>query len=331
LRWGRPKPGQSFLEDIVDQPGVFEAYKRLVFEELSDLEMIEIASVVSAGYVFDFAILHESLLESWNFYPFRLHAYALDDEANSTLVAAGLDGVEVHRAGSSNDWWQNVAQKIALVGRSGLDRCLVSDVDNVFVQETPELFLLLDRFDFVFIGSPHPDWPIQGNIWGFRSNERTRRFAEEWAGHASTRRHSEASGLPFALLDRDPDLRVKVLARPPDPSADHNWAPAPYDVQVNYDLVVRSDALGYWHPQVGRAKVVHLGALRAEGNESVAARIETVVARYPDSADFLPHYVTLANRAGGKLGLPTLADPVAQLKAELDRQHGARTADPGHM
>jgi hypothetical protein len=331
LRWGRPKPGQSFLEDVVDRPELLETYKQLVLEELADLETVEIASVVSADYVFDFVILYESLLESWRFFPFRLHAYVLDDEAHAALSAAGLEAVELHRGGSADDWWKNVAQKINLVERSGLDRCIVSDVDNVFVQETPELFLLLDRFDFVFIGSPHPDWPIQGNVWGFRRNERTRRFAEEWARHASTRKHSEASGLPFALLDRDPELRVKVLARPSEPHDDEDWAPAPYDVQVNYDLVLRVDALGFWHPRVGRAKVVHLGALRAEGNESVAARIETVVARYPKSADFLPHYVTLANRAAAKLGLPTLADPVARLRAVLDRQHGARTGDPGHM
>jgi hypothetical protein len=302
------------------------------------METIEIASVVSVDYVFDFAILYESLLESWKFFPFRLHAYTLDDEAHAALSAVGLEGVELHRGGTSADWWKNVAQKIALVDRSSLDRCIVSDVDNVFVQETPELFLLLDRFDFVFIGSPHPDWPIQGNLWSFRRNERTRRFAEDWGRHASTRKHSEASGMPFALLDRDQELRVKVLARrpdpgagAPDPEADIRWAPAPYDVQVNYEFVLGSDALGYVHPQVGRAKVVHLGALRAEGNESVAARIETVVDRYPNSADFLPHYVTLANRAAGKLGMPTVADPVAELKAALNRQHGTRTADPGHM
>ena len=141
-------------------------------DELSDLRPIDIASVVSADYVFDFTILYESLLESWALYPFRLHAYALDDEAHSRLADAGLPGVEVHRVGaSSDDWWQNAAQKIALVERSGLDRCLVSDVDNVFVQETPELFLLLDHCDFAFIASPLPDWPIQTNIWGFRSNE----------------------------------------------------------------------------------------------------------------------------------------------------------------
>ena len=321
MRWGRPKPGQSFLEDLNDQPEVFEAYKQLVFDELADLETVEIAAVVSADYVFDFAILYESLLESWKFYPFRLHAYALDDEAHSRLAAAGLDGVEVHRAGSSNDWWQNVAQKIALVEHSGLDRCLVSDVDNVFVQETPELFLLLDHFDFVFVGSPSPDWPIQPNVWGFRTNAHSREFAREWARHSLERRHSEASGLPFALVERDPELRVKVLARPPGPAADPDrdrWSPAPYDVQVNYELPLHRDSLGFKHPELGRAKIVHLGALRAEGNESVAARIETVVSRYPHCARFLPHYVVLANRAAQKLGVPSLAEPVAQLRQTLD-------------
>jgi hypothetical protein len=312
-----PEPAQNFLEELFDHPEQFETYTRLVHDELSDLRPIEIASVVSADYVFDFTILYESLLESSALYPFRLHAYALDDEAHSRLVEAGLAGVEVHRArASSGDWWQNVAQKIGLVEHAGLDRCLVSDVDNVFVQETPELFLLLDRCDFAFIASPWPKWPIQANIWGFRSNERSRKFAREWARHASGRKFSEASGLPFALLEREPDLRVTVLTRPAGPG--HELVPAPYDFQVNHPKVVPdADALGFKHPQVGRAKIVHLGGLRARGNDSVGARIDAVAAKYPHCSQFLPHYVALANRAAGKLGMPTLSDPVAYLSQEL--------------
>lgn len=318
MRRLRPEPGQSFLEELVDHPEHLETYKRLVRDELSELRPIDIASVVSADYVFDFTILYESLLESWAFHPFRLHAYALDDEAHSRLADADLAGVEVHRAGaSSDDWWQSAAQKIALVERSGLDRCLVSDVDNVFVQETPELFLLLDRCDFAFIASPLPDWPIQTNIWGFRSNERSRKFAREWARHASGRRFSDASGLPFALLERDPDLRVTVLTRPVGP--EHELVPAPYDFQVNNRKIApRADRLGFKHPEVGRAKIVHLGGLRTRGNDSVGARIDAVIAKYPHCSQFLPHYVALANRAAGKLGMRTLPDPVGHLRRELD-------------
>jgi len=184
------------------------------------------------------------------------------------------------------------------------------------VQETPELFLLLDRCDFAFIGSPRPDWPIQTNIWGFRSNERSRRFAREWARQASGRRLSDASGLPFALLERDPELRVKVLTLPAE--AGHEFAPAP-DFQVtSRKIAPRVDRLGFKHPQVGRAKIVHLGGLRASGNDSVGARIEAVVAKFPHCSLFLPHYVTLANRAAGKLGMQTLPHPVGHLSRELD-------------
>ena len=143
------------------------AYKQLVRDELSDLPTIDIASVVAADRVFDFTILSESLLESWAFFPFRLHAYALDDEAHSTLAAADLAGVEVHGPGARSDGaWQKAAQEIALIEGSGLDRCLVSDVGNIFVQETPELYLLLERFDFWFTASPWPDRPIHTNVWG---------------------------------------------------------------------------------------------------------------------------------------------------------------------
>jgi hypothetical protein len=313
-----PEPSQSSPAELFDHPEHFETYKRLVRDELSDLRPIDIATVVSADYVFDFTILYESLVESRALYPFRLHAYALDDGAHSRLAEAGLAGVEVHRAdASSGDWWENLAPKIALVERSGLDRCLVSDVDNVFVQETPELFLLLDRSDFTFIGSPLPKWPIQTNIWGFRSNERSRKFAREWARQASGRRLSEASGLPFALLERDPELRVTVLTRPADPG--HEFVPAPYDFQVtSRKIAPRVDRLGFKHPQVGRAKIVHLGGLGASGNDSVGARIDAVVAKFPHCSLFLPHYVVLANRAAAKLGMETLPDPLGHLRRELD-------------
>jgi predicted O-methyltransferase YrrM len=310
-----------FLDEIVDDPAEFETFSRLVRDELADVPVVDIASVVSAGYVFDFTIFYESLRESWALFPFRLHAFALDDEAYSRIAEADLPGVEVHRAGAASPdgtWHQHVGQKVALVEHSGLDRCLVSDVDNVFVQETPELFLLLEHFDFVFVTSPWPaTWPVQANIWGFRRNERSCRFAREWARHASSRRFSEASGLPFALMERDPDLRVKVLARRTRP--EDKLSPAPYDFQVNHPLIApRADRLGFRHPQAGRAKVVHLGALRAAGSDSVEARIDVLIAKYPQCAEFLPHYVMLANRAAGKLGMATLPEPVRHLRRRLD-------------
>lgn len=314
----RPQSGQRFLGELLDDPQDLETYQRMVHEELSGLPPVEIAAVVSAGYVFDFTILYESLVESWALFPFRLHAFALDEESASRLNEVGLEGVEVHRSGaSSDDWWHNAAQKIALVERSGLERAVVTDVDNVFVQETPELFLLLDHFDFTFVGSPWPEWPVQTNVFGFRSNERTHTFAREWARHSRDRKFSDASGLPFALRERDPELRVKVLARPAE--AGEELVPAPYDFQVNHpDVAPRADRLGFRHPQVGRAKIVHLGGLRARSHDSVAHRIHAVVAKYPQCAQFLPHYAALVNRAAARLGMETAADPGALLRHELE-------------
>jgi methyltransferase family protein len=119
------------------------------------------------------------------------------------------------------------------------------------------------------------------------------------------------------LLERDPELRVRVLARPFGP--EDKLGPAPYDFQVNHPLIApRADTLGFSHPQVGRAKIIHLGALRAAGSDSVEARIDTLVARYPQCAEFLPYYVTLANRAAAKLGMQALPDPVRHLRRELE-------------
>ena len=43
-----------------------------------------------------------------------------------------------------------------------------------------------------------------------------------------------------------------------------------------------------------------------------------MIAEYPQCSQFLPHYVTLANRAAAKLGMQTLPDPVGHLRRKLD-------------
>jgi hypothetical protein len=61
------------MDPIHEQPELLRQYNELVLSELAALEPIDIAAVVSSSYVLDFVILYESLLESWTFFPFRLH------------------------------------------------------------------------------------------------------------------------------------------------------------------------------------------------------------------------------------------------------------------
>src|SRR5690349_8097572 len=124
------------------------------------LEKIDIGCVVSREQLFDFAILHESLEESWTSYPFTLHAFAGDDQVAQRLAEAAFTHVEVHRT--------DAARPLELIEHSGLERCIVTDAGNVFLTETPELSLLLGECDLVFVGGPTPDRPIQSSLWSFR-------------------------------------------------------------------------------------------------------------------------------------------------------------------
>ena len=91
--------------------------------------------------MFDFLILYESLVETWTYYPFRLHAFAVDGEKVEALLADRGTGLEVASApGESTGFGANAMRQVDLIEHSGLDRCIVSDADNVFLAETRELF-----------------------------------------------------------------------------------------------------------------------------------------------------------------------------------------------
>ena len=258
-------------------------------------ETIDIASVVSAHDVLDFAVLRESLLECWTS-PFRLHAFAVDDESQARL--ARLPDVEVHPF---------AGQPSGLIEDSGLERCIVAQPANVFVQETPELLLLLERCDLVFVSGPWPQRPIAASVWAFRAGDRTRAFARDWDGEPP----------PVALLEQDAELRVEVLTQPAAP--DRAFRPAPYAFDIDHaELAPRADWLGFKHPQVGRAKIVWLGGLEGAGSESVAARIEAMIDRFPQSSPFLPFYAVLANRAAAHLGMETARDPAGHVRGALE-------------
>jgi hypothetical protein len=304
------------MEPLHKQPARLEQYNKLVLEELAALEPIHIASVVSSSYVFDFLILYESLLESWTFYPFCLHAFASDQETYERLTALGLVQVEVHLIDDGRrdqPCHRNVLARVSLIERSGLDRCIVSDVDNVFLAETPELFMLLHRFDLVFVGSPVGRQIIQTSLWAFRRNERTIAFSHRWYEHSKPRGLADADGLPFALLENREGLEIKVLARPKASANDR--FPSPYDVQANiWPFVLKADWLGFREAQMGRAKVLHLGALRPNHNPTVKERIETLLERFPETVAAQPFYVQLANRAAARLGMETLPEPLTYLR-----------------
>ena len=251
--------------------------------------------MVSAHQVLDFAILRESLLECWTS-PFRLHAYAVDDESHARL--GRLPDVDVHR-------WSGPAS--GLIEHSGLERCIVAEPANVFVQETPELVLLLERCDLVFVSGPWPQRRIAASVWAFRAGDSTRAFARDWDGGPP----------PEALLEQDPELRVELLIQPPVP--DRTFRPAPYAFDIDHvELAPRADWLGFKHPVVGRAKIVWLGGLDAAGSESVAARIDAMIDRFPQSSPFLPFYAVLANRAAAHLGMELLRDPAGHVRHALE-------------
>jgi hypothetical protein len=191
-------------------------------------------------------------------------------------------------------------------------------VDNVFLAETPELFMLLDRFDFVFVGSPVEPVIIQTSLWAFRRTERAVRFASRWYEHSRPQANSDASGLPFALLEDRDDLQIKVLARP-KPNSNRKFFLSPYDVQANMGpFVLRNDGLGFRETEMGRAKVLHLGGLRPKGDISVRERIETLVERFPETVSAFPLYLRFANRAAARLGMET--ETVSYLR---ERAYGA--------
>jgi hypothetical protein len=319
---------QPGLKDISDDDEQLEAFNRLVVDELAPQETVEIAAVVTADYVFDFVVLYQSLVESWTFTPFRLHAFTSQRDAYDRIAALELPGVEAHppAAPDSEDWWDVTRVKATLVEHAGLERCIVSDVDNVFVAETPELWSLLDRYHFVFAGGPSRRWPVQTSLFSFRHAPEALAFAREWERLSEGTKFSDMSGLPYALVESRADVRVKVLLGPTRLPRATTVYYSPYDLQANARFTaLRSDALGFSEPRLGRVKVIHLCTLRAEGNESVEARLSTVIARFPGLAPFFPHYLRLVNRAAAALGMETIDDEAGALREQL--AHGGVLAE----
>jgi Methyltransferase domain len=275
----------------------------------SSFDKIDIGAVVTGEYLLDFFTLYESLVESWTCYPFVLHAFVVEDAVAERLSAAAIENVTIHRLpGQLGDWRENAARRIELVEHSGLERCIVTDVDNVFLAELPELAFLPAEHDFVFIGGSSPERPVQTSLWSFRRSSRSIEFAREWRARADDV-DSSAWGRLVAELIEGGELGAdaKVLA---PRSGEPGLRPNPYAVDASLrPLYLHNDQLGFLEERAGRVKVVHLEGLRASGNRSLVERIEAVVDRFPQIAQLISFYVTLAERAASRLGLDPVTRP----------------------
>ena len=164
--------------------------------------------------------------------------------------------------------------KIKLVEYSGLERCIVSDVDNVFLTEIPEMYFLLNNHEFVFVCSPIKQWLLQPSLWAFKKNVDSINFSKLWHNYSLGRTFSEASGLPFAICDAKsnnklPNIRVLGIPKKKEDA----FFRTPYNTQANIKpFLLSKGELGFSEQSAGNAKVLHLGAIRARGHESVAAR-----------------------------------------------------------
>jgi hypothetical protein len=284
---------------------------------IGTLGTTDIGCVVTDDYLLDFLILYESLAEAWTSSPFTLHAFTLEDDVTRRL--AGIDRVEVHRLPrDASDWRQNAAVRIELIEHSGLERCIVTDADNLVLAEFPELALLLAEHELVFAGGTSEERPIQPSLWAYRRTRRTVEFARSWHAQWAETAPPDAGRLLFQLLqDHDLGDAARVVApggTPPDASR----TPSPYALDADLaELSLARDWLGFRERRAGRLKVLHLRGLRGAGRRSLAERVEVLVDRFPGMAPLLPLYLTLAERAADRIGVETVPNPMALARDRL--------------
>ena len=316
-------------EEFCNDVDLLKKYNEVVLTKYNKLEDCIIACVVSHDYLFELFVFYASIRKSWSLFPWKIIAFSTDiatvDKVN-LLDLPGLEARQLIAPSTDSSWGSTAALKVSLIEHSGLDRAIVSDLDNLFLRETPELFLLASDYDVAFIGAPHSEWIIQTSLWSFRRTDASVRFANLWAQESLDRLYSDASGLPFALSKNvDENLSVCVLAKSKIDGAAHHLCP--YDIQVNIrPLHLKSDALGVFEKHMGRAKVVHFAGLRAVGSESVVARMQTLAADFPESSIIFPYYLECANEAARILGLavvedePGLLDSLSKKKAKSKKK-----------
>jgi hypothetical protein len=287
------------LKDLYMDKKLLHKYNKYITRKLSNIRVINIGCILTKNYILDFLIFYFSVVESWTFYPYLIHAFTFEKETYEKIRSFNLPNVQAHfhDIELERNWSNFTAMKVKMIELSGLDRCIISDIDALFLAETPELDILLDNHDFVFIGAPHSVWIIQASLWSFRRNRRTLRFAESWFRESLGRPYSDASGLPFALLkNRHSGLKIKALVLGKEGKKHHHKCP--YDVQANIrPFVLTHDELGYREAEMGRAKVFHLGGLRPVKNETLEERMDRLNEKFPESKPIFGYYNKLALRA----------------------------------
>lgn len=287
------------LNEMHESKDLLEKYNEYVINQLSSLKPINIGCVVSKSYILDFLIFYFSIVKSWSFYPYLVHAFTFDKETHDEIKSYKLKNVEAHNFTQEAPltWSSFAAKKIWLIENSGIERCIISDIDALFLSEIPELDLFLNNHDMVFIGAPHSEWIIQTSLWSYKRNRRTIKFARKWIKESQNRPHSDASGLPFALY-KNKNSRMKIKALVMRKVRDKNHHKSPYDVQANirpFELL--HDELGYKESQMGGAKVIHFGGLRPVKKETLDERMNRMEQLFPESKPIFHLYRELASKA----------------------------------
>ena len=283
------------LNELHEDNELLNEYNKHILNKLSNIPITNIGCVVTNNYILDFLIFYFSVVESWTFYPYLVHVFTFEKKTNDRIQSFNLPNVKIHLMNMNLEpnWSNFAAMKIKMLEWSGLERCIMSDVDNIFLAETPELNFLLDKNDFVFIGAPHSEWILQTSLWSFRRNRRTLKFARKWLKESLGRPHADASGLPFALYkNRRSGLKVKALVIAKDQKHHHK---CPYDVQANIrPFILSHDELGFSEAEMGRAKVYHFGGLRPVNNETIDERMSRLNTQFPQSKPIFGLYRKLA-------------------------------------
>lgn len=311
-----PQAGDQYF----DQHDI-HAFNATILERYARLETTTLACIVSENYIFELLILHASLSRAWSFHPWRLVAFSTDAAVVARIRDFNLPCLEGRLLGGvSTDpkWVHQCVLRVELVEHGGLEQAIITDLDNLFMTETPEITLYLKHYDCVFIGAPHSEQILQASFWGFRRTEASIAFARLWAELSEGRHRADAGGLPFALAQQqDERLKLLVLAKPKPAGAPHH--PCPYDVQVNVrPIALIRDAMGCRDRHMGRAKVIHFGGIRCKANGSVAERMAYLAEHFHECLPVFDYYLDCANEAAGILGLKTVDEPEAFL-ADLAR------------
>lgn len=290
----------------------------MVLRDLSPSPSFPIACIVTENYLFEFLILYESLIHCWTTFDIEIHAYTPDEETRRTIQRLSLPKVTVHTLDlpKSDAWSAGAAAKVLLVSNSNLERALVTDLDNLFLSETPELFALLEDHEYVFIGAPHSCQLLQTSLWGFKRSKRATDFSKTWFAESVRQgRHlADAEGLPYAILSTTKENMpsFRTLAYPIKAEQAHH--PCPWDIQINIrPIAIEKDELGFFDRNMGRAKVIHFAGIRAEGSASASGRMHALAKRFPESKAVFPLYLTYANKAAKRLKRKTVLIPTAFL------------------